>query len=205
MSASIVRVCSSKPLVDSNTVLLFKAISNMSCLTSFKSYLTPRNSHEFTVRIKEANSQRGRNYHFHFVLLCSAEGTWQGCLPRDEYIYSPFATQCLSVPWKAAEKFTLYFNCCHYRWGNEREVQSLRDDRMSGLRGQSRCLWRSSPEVYMSYVCNGCKRCGRIVSFCSFEGISNDFIFFLILESNARIKFYLNIQLLFQRKFQKGK
>lgn len=86
MSASIVRVCSSKPLVDSNTVLLFKAISNMSCLTSFKSYLTPRNSHEFTVRIKEANSQRGRNYHFHFVLLCSAEGTWQGCLPRDEYI-----------------------------------------------------------------------------------------------------------------------
>lgn len=86
MSASIVRVCSSKPLVDSNTVLLFKAISNMSCLTSFKSYLTPRNSHEFTVRIKEANSQKGRNYHFHFVLLCSAEGTWQGCLPRDEYI-----------------------------------------------------------------------------------------------------------------------
>lgn len=30
----------------------------MSCLTSFKSYLTPRNSHEFTVRIKEENSQR---------------------------------------------------------------------------------------------------------------------------------------------------
>lgn len=67
MSASIVGIFSSKPVVDSNTVHLFKAISNMSCLTSFKSYLTPRNSHEFTVRIKEENSQRQRNYHFHFV------------------------------------------------------------------------------------------------------------------------------------------
>lgn len=67
MSASIVGIFPSKPVVDSNTVHLFKAISNMSCLTSFKSYLTPRNSHEFTVRIKEENSQRERNYHFHFV------------------------------------------------------------------------------------------------------------------------------------------
>lgn len=70
MSASIVGIFSSKPVVDSNTVHLFKAISNMSCLTSFKSYLTPRNSHEFTVRIKEENSQRERNYHFHFVHRC---------------------------------------------------------------------------------------------------------------------------------------
>lgn len=70
MSASIVGIFSSKPVVDSNTVHLFKAISNMSCLTSFKSYLTPRNSHEFTVRIKEENSQRERNYHFHFVRRC---------------------------------------------------------------------------------------------------------------------------------------
>lgn len=42
----------------------------------------------------------------------------------------------------------------------------------------------------MSSVGNGCKRCGRIVPFCSFEGISNDFLFFFsiknILESNAR-------------------
>lgn len=70
MSASIVGIFSSKPAVDSNTVHLFKAISNMSCLTSFKSYLTPRNSHKFTVRIKEEDSQRQRNYHFHFVRCC---------------------------------------------------------------------------------------------------------------------------------------
>lgn len=77
---------SSKPVVDSNTVHLFKAISNMSCLTSFKSYLTPRNSPEFTVRIKEENSQRQRNYHFHFVHGCCLERTWQGCLPTDQNI-----------------------------------------------------------------------------------------------------------------------
>lgn len=126
MSASIVRVCSSKPLVDSNTVLFFKAISNMSCLTSFKSYLTPRNSHEFTVRIKEANSQRGRNYHFHFVLLCSAKGTWKGCLPRDEYISPHLQHNAFQWHKRLLKKFTFYFNCCHYGWGNEREVQSLR-------------------------------------------------------------------------------
>lgn len=39
--------------LDSNTVHLFKAISNMSCLTSFKSRLTARNSQQFTVTIKE--------------------------------------------------------------------------------------------------------------------------------------------------------
>lgn len=61
---------SSKLVVDSNIVHLFKAISNMSCLTSFKSYLTPRNSPEFTVRIKEENSQRKINDHFHFVHHC---------------------------------------------------------------------------------------------------------------------------------------
>lgn len=81
--ASVVRICSSKPLADSNTVLLFKAISNMSCLTSFKSYLTLHNSCEFTVRIKGRNSQRGEKLSLSF---CSAKGTWQGCLPRDEYI-----------------------------------------------------------------------------------------------------------------------
>lgn len=70
MSASIVGIFSSKPVVDSNIVHLFKAISNMSCLTSFKSYLTPRNSHEFSVRIKEENSQRKINDHFHFVHHC---------------------------------------------------------------------------------------------------------------------------------------
>lgn len=53
MSASIVGIFCSKPAPDSNTVHLFKAISNMSCLTSFKSCLTPRNSHQFTVRIKK--------------------------------------------------------------------------------------------------------------------------------------------------------
>ena len=49
----------------------------MSCLTSFKSYLTPRNSHEFTVGIKEENSQRERNYHLVFVRRCYLERTWQ--------------------------------------------------------------------------------------------------------------------------------
>lgn len=82
-SASVVRICSSKPQADSNTVLLFKAISNMSCLTSFKSYLTLHNSCEFTVKIKGRNSQRGEKLSLSF---CSAKGTWQGCLPRDEYI-----------------------------------------------------------------------------------------------------------------------
>lgn len=69
MSASIVGIFSSKPVVDSNTVHLFKAISNMSCLTSFKSYLTPRNSHEFTVRIKEENSQKGEKLSLSFCSL----------------------------------------------------------------------------------------------------------------------------------------
>lgn len=85
----------SKPAVDSNTVHLFKAISNMSCLTSFKSYLTPRNSHEFTVRIKEENSQRQRNYHFHFVHCCCLERTWRACLPADEYVITFLTTQFL--------------------------------------------------------------------------------------------------------------
>lgn len=72
-----------KPLVDSNTVHLFKAISNMSCLTSFKSYLTPRNSHEFTVGIKEENILKGREIITSVLFAVVIE---KGCLLRDEYI-----------------------------------------------------------------------------------------------------------------------
>lgn len=69
MSASIVGIFSSKPEVDSNTVHLFKAISNMSCLTSFKSYLTPRNSHQFSVRIKEFSKAEKLSLSFCLSLL----------------------------------------------------------------------------------------------------------------------------------------
>lgn len=149
---SIVRICSSKPLADSNTVLLFKAISNMSCLTSFKSYLTLHNSCEFTVRIKERNSQRGEKLSLAF---CSAKGTWQGCLPRDEYIITHLQHNAFQRHEKGSWKSLPYI--------------LIADIMENGIKTACCALWGKADvsgdqtlqlglmRIYMSTIANGCK------------------------------------------------